>query len=173
MPKLQQLDLSGLRHCSGLMHVFKQCKELRELRLNHANIDDDVIQQIIHHCKQLRVLELNGGDNLVTKNTLLSLPEKCPNLRVLGLYRQHYCDDFVVENVLRFCKDLEELDISQTAFSGLSLSSEQHQHDKLRVLKVMECPHLAWQAVSTIRTVFPHLASLQLSRATAMLEAVS
>lgn len=170
MTKLQQLDLSGLRHCSGLIHVFKQCKELRELRLNHANVDDDAIQQIIHHCKQLRVLEVNGADNLVTKNTLLSLPEKCPNLRVLGLYRQHYCDDFVVENLLRFCKDLEELDISQTAFSGLSLSSEHHQHDKLRVLKVMECPHLAWQAVSNIRAVFPHLTSLQLSRATAMLE---
>ena len=101
-----------------LRKVARLCNTLEGLYvINYSGNTpiDDVIKNVIHNCRSLRDLSLEGCYEL-TDDGLMHIAQKCKQIKYLNLTWCYELSSKGINNLLKSCTELEELELEQCDF---------------------------------------------------------
>jgi len=159
---LQHLDLSGCMHVNHLSEILYTtspspitCIILEDV----PTLDDDTMKAIFKCCPHVTTLNINYS-GIISKHVLMDIPTTFPNMQHLFIAGQLSADDFVVENIARYCLPLLTLDVSYTGFMGHFLVKQ--GHNNLETLYMNGCINVPnSEMIEQIKVSCPKLENLE------------
>lgn len=102
---------------SALTPMFSVCHSLVQLKLNNCiNVNDNVVESIVHNCPALRVLQLSGC-LAITDNAIKLIADNCPQMTSLDMSRTPVTDDGLCYFASGLCaKHISELMVNECSF---------------------------------------------------------
>ena len=118
---LIELNISGnnieSRGAIAIAGCVSQCSNLRSFHVNENHIGPDgcqVLSEVLNKCSDLHVLDISRTA-ILKQNSLVDFFKKCVHLQKLNVSCCFIRPDFI--SGLKFCVDLEKIDISQYSLS--------------------------------------------------------
>jgi len=163
LKSLEYLDLSGCMHVHYLSEILNSVSPtcLNSVILaDIPSLDDNTLLAVFRSCPLVTTLNINHS-GIISKHVLMDIPQIFPNMKHLFLAGHQSVDDFVVENIARYCLPLVTLDVSYTGFMGHFLV-KLGGHQNLENLFMSGCLNVPnSDMVEQIRDCCPNLVNLQ------------
>ncbi|KAL6069726.1 hypothetical protein QOT17_007290 [Balamuthia mandrillaris] len=113
-PKLQELTISGCRGVTdeGVSYLAARCPMITVFLMNGCHrLTSNSLIQIAEHCRNLRVLGVARCNKVM--EGLYAIAAACPELRWLDAHLLRAVDDAFIISLVRQCRNLKRLYLSQ------------------------------------------------------------
>eukprot|EP01038_Epipyxis_sp_PR26KG_P007573 gene7573-10317_t len=144
---LQSLEICGndLITDSGINHLAKNCVQLTHLSVQRCS------QLIFFSFSFQNLLLLDISENhQISHQNIIKLIQNNHNLLTLRMGYIEQVDDEVIENITIHCTSIEELDISGSNVTNVSLMLLNINCNHLKKLNVSSCPFITYGGLSTM-----------------------